>query len=766
MAAAAMLPDNLATAPGPSLLPGTAAPDNEPEVDLLLRPENETHKKAAIELAKHFIGLDKWVRRQEVIECRRARFYWRGDQYIYWKSDSIGFIPAVGGSSIPAGDSQVEISRYTDVYNIYTPYGESVMATLIQNPPGINWQPQDPSNPEDVTASQLAGKLQQKIENDNDRKNLQTDIARLMYTDGRIVLLNEHKDTETGSIELTKAYGVLESKCVPITANCQADLVALFLSTEIDIYQAKEEYPDIADDIKEGTSSMGETSYERIARLGVLQGTRMLMQAGDAFSHMVTKHKVFLRPSTFRRIEKGNREFFEQNYGKGLYVVVTGDTLCESNNISMDDCTTVGFATPGDGMSRPALGKRMIPLQDTFNDELNLWHEAHDFCVPTIFMYSESGEIDAVRDQISQPGAIIPITALPPGATSAEAAFYASVLESVPSTLPQLLEFIQGPLAQFITGAFPALFGGDTGTNDTAKGISIQRDAAMGRMGISWASMQQMYANVMQISVRSAVANSEEGAQFSFQSRDIAGNQVSEDLSIDALKAGSFKCVADMDASFPESTNAKRQTYQMMMTSAERNPILADTIAQPENQEYGHELIGLPDLIVPGAEASNKQLNEIALLLKEDPVAPSQQEMMAAAEQQAAAGQPQLAQALLQWNEQAKQAQAAQESPPPPPIPDNMYQPSVKVDPDCDMHQYEWPVVQKWMSSPDGIKQKTNNPKGFMNVRLHGLMHKMLIPPPPGAVPPGGPNTGGSQEAKQKAEAAPKSSSPQPQGSQ
>lgn len=746
-----------------ALRPPDLEPPPEQDVSEQIR-STEGLKTQVTDLAKHFISLDKWVRRQEVIETRRARFYWRSDQYIYWKGDSLGFVPAVGGSALPSGDETVQISRYTDVYNIYTPYGESLMATLIQNPPGVNWQPADPSKPEDITASQTAGKFQQKIENDNDRKNLQSDISRLFYTDGRTVLRNEHVKTEDGSIERIRSYGVLETKVCPITSNSQEDLIAIFISKEIDIYQAKDDYPDEADQIVEGTSSLGESAYERIARLGVLQGTRLIMQAGDAFAHMVTKHFVYLRPCCFRRAKDEYKEQLMQMFPKGMFAVFCGDTFCEARNASMDDEIAIGFPTPGDGMSRPSLGKRVIPLQDTFNDELNLWHEAHDFCVPMTFMYSETGEIDAVRDQISQPGNIIPFTSLPPGATSAEQAFYSTVLEAVPATLPQLLQFLQGPLAQFITGAFPALFGGDTGTNDTAKGISIQRDAAMGRMGISWAPMQELYAHIMDLAVRSAADNGMDDDTFTYQTSDRSGNKVTETLNVSDLKAGSYKCIPDTDASFPESTNAKRQTYQMMMASAERNPIIADVMAQPENQEYGHEIIGLPDLIVPGAEASNKQMNEISQMLDEQPIPPDLQEMAQAAQQQAINGNPQLAQSLVQWAQQNPQIDQGGQPTTPPPIPPEMYHPSIPVDPLCDMHQYEWPVVQKWMSSPEGLKQKSSNPKGFMNVRLHGLAHKALIPPPPGAMPPpsGGNGSGGTPEAKQKVAEAPKSGTPQP----
>jgi hypothetical protein len=93
-------------------------------------------------------------------------------------------------------------------------------------------------------------------------------------------------------------------------------------------------------------------------------------------------------------------------------------------NADMDDHLTVEFPIPGDGMNRPSQGKRVVPVQDTFNDEINLWHEAHDYCIPTTFMYSETGDIEAIRSQVSQPGNIVPFTALPPGATSAAEAFF------------------------------------------------------------------------------------------------------------------------------------------------------------------------------------------------------------------------------------------------------------------------------------------------------------------------------------------------------
>lgn len=674
------------------------------------------------ELAKHFINLDKWVRRSEVIECRRQRFYLRNDQYIYWKSDSVGFIPATGGSTVVAGDTAVNLPRYTDVYNIYTPFGESLIATLTQNPPGVNWQAIDPSKPADLIGQQTAEKYQQKIEADNDRKNLQAEVSRLFYTDGRTVLFT--RSSKEGDREIITAHGVLETKVVPLTAKKLENLVALYISEDIDIYEAKGEYPDQAKEIKKGTAALGESAYERIARLGVLQGTRLLMQAGDAFDHLVTRHHVFLRPSTYEKAEEAEEQLKEE-FPDGIHAVFCGDTLCEIENLSMDDCISIGFPTPGDGMSRPSMGKRVIPVQDVFNDELNLWHEAHDYCVPTTFYWSETAETDAINLMISQPGNLVPISALPPGATSMAEAFYEAALEAVPSTLPALIEFLQGPFAQFLTGAFPALFGGDTGKNDTAKGIAIQRDQAMGRMGIPWAALQELFASAYRQAVKFAVKNNE-GGEFTYTTTDRGGNQIGETLKVSDLAVGHYTCVPDTDSTFPETTSAKRVMIQTLLTAAERNPVIADVMSQPKNMELAHEIIGLPELDVPSASADVKQTIEIGLLLRESPIPPGPMDVALASQQN-----PEFAQSMLAWKQQVEGLMANGAPPntlPRPPIPIEMYKPSIQVDPDFDFHPYEYQTVKDWLSSEACRKEQlAGNVKGIQNVRLHGLQHKKIM---------------------------------------
>ena len=58
-----------------------------------------------------------------------------------------------------------------------------------------------------------------------------------------------------------------------------------------------------------------------------------------------------------------------------------------------------------------------------------------------------------------------------------------------------------GPVAQFLTGLFPAVFGGNMEDVKTASGYALARDQAMGRLGLVWRRTKQFYADVMLLGV-------------------------------------------------------------------------------------------------------------------------------------------------------------------------------------------------------------------------------------------------------------------------
>jgi hypothetical protein len=684
-------------------------------------------------LVSHFSGIEKFTRRQEVMETRRQRFFWRNDQFIYWNYQMWAFVPVTGGGGVGSSSgNSVDSPSEMNVYNIYTPFGESLIAPLAQNPPGVHFEPDNPMNPTDVSKAKASEKYKEQIDRDNTMKALRTEVARLMYTDNRLVLytrpisdeqeLGEDENGKPNTKQLITAHGTLESKVVPLTARTRGDLVAAFISDEMEINLAKETYPDAADKIMEGASSAGESAYERFARLGVLQGSKLLAQAGDALKHVVTRHRVWLRPAAFNHAPKEYIEQLKELYPSGCKVIICGEAYCTSRDESMDDKLSIGFASPGDGMSRPSMGKRMIPLQMAFNDGMNQWEEANKECIPVTYIDNRLIDGDAIREQISQPGNHI-LVDVPPGYASIGDAFYEEVSPGTAVGVETFLQLINGPLAQFMSGALPALQGQGEENNQTKGGIQILRDQALGRLGIPWGLFQELWAETYRQSIEGAASLADDDSSFTYEKKNKQGKVTStEQVKFSTLKAGNVRAYPDLDSSFPETTNAKRQTFMGLAGQAD-NPMIAETLAEPDNQEMAHDLIGLPDLVIPGAEARQKQLLEIQKLLKETPIPPPPQAFQMLMQQK-----PDMAVVIKSYLQQAESAQqTGKPLPLPPPALVPLFAPSIDVEED-DYHNYESDVVKRWLSSEERREQDAKgNQLGVLNVKLHKKHHDAAI---------------------------------------
>jgi hypothetical protein len=714
-----------------------ADPDADPIAD---RPDLQDAVKG---LAKHFMAQELGALRFETRETRRQRLYWRGEQYVYWPAGGNGFAIAPSGGTIRLDSGgAVDMPRYTDVYNIYTPYGESIVSVLAQNPPGIDFQPDDPMKAEDCAAAQLAEKYRHKVDRDNQRKALQAEIARLCWTDNRMVLFTQYvkQSGEDGlGTEKMTAHGSLETK-VPITQARVEQWPYAYISDELDVVSAKEEYEDAAAEIKAGASCLGESAYRRIARLGILQGGGTTFSS-DSFQHMVTRHHAFLRPAAIDKAPDEFKDELRKAFPDGIHAIFVGDAYCGSKNESMDDCLAVGYPTPGDGASRASLGRRIVPVQDAVNDGMNLMKEAHDYCIPVTYVDLNGMDIDSFRSQVSEPGNNVPMEAK--SGMALGDSFFESSIEGVPQTLPGMLDVLMNALPQFQSGALPALMGQGEANNKTKGGIEMLRDSALGRVGLPWGSIQELFARAYFQAIKCAAKHMPDDAEISVSIPGARGMINKESVPIAGLKSGNFRAYPDIDSSFPETTAAKRQVYWSLFTGAEANPPLMETMMLPNNQAEGFRLLGLEDMEIPGAEARQKQLLEIEQLLKTGPIPPTPEEIQAEMQKRALG---------------AKLAQAAGASgmplPPPPPADEMsvlmaLTKPSIGIDPEVDENKYEWEECQRWLNSEERREQeRKGNQAGVLNVRLHALEHKqmmqqemaaMMPPPMPNGKGPGKP---------------------------
>lgn len=720
-------------------------------LDDLLADDTEL-QQSALNLAEHYEGLDKYGRRSEVIEARRQRFYRRGDQYIYFnfQPSICNFVPYSSGddNGAPGSDS----ARNMEVYNIYWAYMRALVSVGTQNPPGVAFEPDDPMKATDIGAARAAEIFRHHVDRVNKRKKIQSDVMGNFCTDGRTVLYTrtvrdkqkfgiDDETKEPKGVELVSVFGVLEHKATPITEDDPTNWLAQSLSKEIDVNLAKAMKPEYAASIKPSSDEMGESTYERMARIGVLQGTRSLQNAGDAFAHLVTWKRIFLRPSAFRHCSDAVREKFEEAFPDGMKLVTMGGAYCGAYNVSADDHLSVGWPAPGDGAAKPSMLKDLVPVQDAYNDYRNLEKEIFDFCIPATWCDSELGDPEVLREQTSEPGNHVFATR-PANAGSFAEAFFTEPPANAPASMVAAYQDLRGAFAQFVTGAQPALFGGSDKNNETLGGIAILRDQAMGQFSVAWGALQELFAGSYKQAVQCRAKAAKQDSEAVLNVK-VPGKRVTtvSKVSIDALQKGNFHTYPDLDSSFPETTGSKRQTMQALVTQALTDPVATEAygILEPENLELQREYSGLSDWVIPSANSNVKQLGEIELLLRARPVPkPGAIQKFAADQALEQAAKQKLAAAVP----------GAPIEPPEQPDPNVMYEPTIKVDVNWDFHEFEYKTIKDWLSSPEGIEEALTNKWGVLNVKLHGDEHKLAMGMQaaglgaPGAPGPGGPGAG------------------------
>jgi hypothetical protein len=728
-------------------------------------------KQALTNALKDLGKQEMFDRRREVMRDRRNRYYRRGFQHIYEQRGG-GFAVGVAGETITTANGSFECSQYIGDYNIYRPTLMVIESVLTQNPPGIDFRPKTQIT-EDLEAANTAETYRLYFDRSNNVKGIQLDICEMMGNSGRTIvwvrteankqLWGVNDEGEARQMEVCTVHGTLESRVVPLTAKSQDDLLATILFDDPPVKVAKREYPHIEQKIKSSASGICENAYERIARLGVLQGTRRYSQVGEALSHLVTRVNGFLRPANFTGDayddpfeeateddvnEDGEtmtvREKLDQLFPDGCHCVYLGDVYAESWNESMDDAIAIGFPYAGDGMAREAMMDDAIVIQDDFNDSMNAMREATDLGWPRTYINCEDDEFDAIQDQKSEPYAFSPMKART-GMPLAQNFFREPDLV-LPDSVVKRLEYLAGPFLQFVLGTPPALFGGGMEDQKTANGYAQARAQAMGVKGIPWMNVQWLMARMYYMAALCASKNPDHSEEILVPSKQGGAKS----LKLERLRKGHFGCFPDEDSSFPESTAAKRALLQQLLSVAAMNPDVAlQLLGNPYNWEIFKQVFGFSEMQMQEATSAAKQMREIELLLDQQPLPPGPDELQAFQLQQTEMLKQHAAAALV------AQSQGMPEPPaPPPPVmvdfngvqyPEALLQPSIPVD-ELDYHQYEGTAGQNWLSTeacwrelqvgrPDTTGEILPNPLGVLNVKLHTKAHLALVPPPPTTAP-------------------------------
>jgi hypothetical protein len=499
--------------------------------------------------------------------------------------------------------------------------------------------------------------------------------------------------------EVISIVGALELK-TPLWAREQHEFPYLIWGIEAHISKLKAAYPHVADKIIAGGLG-GDQEYERIARITVAQGSTMIEQTGDVLANLVTFQRAWLRPWAFYAIDdQRTRDELLALFPDGCYVAFAGETYCESRNESMDDHWRVLHAMPGDGQDRPALGESLISVQERLNDLANIAIETYEYGIPSTFVDAEIIDLEALEEQTTAPGAMYPVHPRP--GQPVGAGFYATPQAQLSPDMLRHMADLFGPIAQFLSGAFPALFGGEMENQKTATGYAMARDQAMGRLGLPWGRVRRFYSDLMLLALECFRRNRVEDLELPVVSS--SGDWSAETIHLADL-AGRVRVYPEADENFPVSWTQQRQSFFQLLQLMGNDPAFQQAMRDPENMAVLKRLVGLDDLALPGDEARVKQFREIERLLLEPPQVFTDS----------------LTGALR-------------------------VEPSIRPDIFADDHAAELATCRRWMSSDDGQRAKLANPQGFANVRAHAMAHFRAISaqgagtsplPPPVAVPPG-----------------------------
>ncbi len=665
--------------------------------------------RAAIEsLVKGVMGEEKSSRRSEVRIAAKQRFFGNGIQHVWYDNTTYAFCaPDASGMELP---------RFMDVYNIFTPHKRSFTSILSQNPPGVNFVPDDLQRSTDITAAAYADKMRHRVDRLVNMKDRQMEAASYFCTDGRTITRTYRDKNGKLRVELN---GVLESK-VPIFARKMENWGYAVLSEEVDKWEMKDEYPDFADDIDDSDGSSSDTTYERQARLGVLANRKSGGSYGEAHKGLVTRHIAWIRPSRYRKAAEGVRAELKTLYPNGFRATVICNKAVDCIPQAMEEEIRVEWPAPGQGQNRPSLLHDLVPIQEAFNDCMNMLREHFEFSIPATWLAEGSVDSEALNEQRSAPGVMHTIV-VPAGASINDLIMQEQVAQLPPELVANLDRLIT--LAQFVSGDLPSLSGEGDPHSETAEGQKMLSDQAKGQLSPAWAGIQWLFAGTYELSIKQAalmVADRDSIA--------VAGGPTgSQQFNPAAILDGTWGCYPNTDSSFPETMADKRASFSMLTQrlGAAGEAGLA-IVMHPDNLKLAKQYSGLEDFVIIQAESRDKQLMEIEQLMKESPVPDEQSPQY-----------PQYVQQMQEWSQQKRQydfevkyrqsvGSEHQFMPPPmAPPPQPPMKASVDVDADWDFHQYELDKLQEWLSSTAAREeQQKGNIPGIQNVKLHGQQHK------------------------------------------
>lgn len=530
--------------------------------------------------------------------------------------------------------------------------------------------------------------------------------------------------------------GGLELK-LPPTAKNQWEFPYLIRVREVPTAIVRATYPELAKQItgkiEGGNQGNVDNTLELRARRQAAQGATIdnravLTNTGDE----VTLKETWLRSWAFWSIDdETKRKQLLALFPDGCKITFADEVFCEVIPESMDDHWRICHALPGRGQVREPIGGTLIMLQEIVNDLTNIIRDVIEFTLPATFVDNEVLDVKKWARSNVLAGAVYSVRPKPNRSVSE--AFYQTTPGQLPQYATQMLNEMRTTVPQFTVGAFPAAYGGGTPGNSTASGIALEKDAAMGRIGIFWRVLKEHHSEVATLIVR-----------------EFARSGLEPEMMTDITEGGSYinMAVAPEDIgqgeiqAFAESTEDYPTTWpqrQGMLMQSMGNPLLQGDVAKLSNWDNIKRTLGI-EIEHKGEKPYENQWRLIEQLIQARPepvMQPAMQPVMGPGGPviDPMSGQPQMQPVIDPATGQPQMQPAIG--------PDGQPQmkPSIPIG-ELDDHPPMFEACLDFDASERGQKARTENPEGYQNFLLHALARKQAMQTPM-PMPPPGPQGGG-----------------------
>lgn len=722
------------------------------ELKIELELQDKQEKTKIKGLIDSLLLEDKFARDVVIRINKKLELYFEGYQRGFWSNTLNDFT----GPGFPNWNSTLFASENPDLgdlsedswktFNVYRGYIESIVAALAAGVPSTKFFPENADQLTDIITAKAFSRIAKMIEKQNNASLLFTNTLYLLSKSHYVAAytyanadekygINERENIETvdqpysssycpncGSEDIQEQDGQsICPTCGPIQPNIEEgteqvnqtiiekipkirEIIEVYgslnvqipsyvfdikgspylrLNVEIHEDLAKELFPEIADKIG-GHPDTGELDRWSRAPVELSRG---------AENKLCTLSRTWLRPWVFKGLTKNDPmiETLEQKYPEGLLVYEVDSVVARIESENMDDHWTVTRSPMSSKIHTEPFGLNLIDVQDVVSELINIETQTISFGIGETFVDPEVINFRDYKKNKSTPGMLTAASGTP--GKSLSESFHTIKSASLSREVDEFQDRLE-QYGQFISGAYPSIFGGSMqGGSKTLGEYQDSRAQALQRLSLTWKMLNSWWPLVIEKATREYAENLKADGfdeHYVEQSGDEFLNIWIKTSELSG-KVGDIR--SESSEQIPVSWAQKRDQILNFINTP--NDITTAVLVDPANSTLIAETIGWGELYIPGADDRNVQLEEIKQLISSGPIAQPQIDPMT--------GQP----ALDPFGV------------PLPPI----SAPSVPIQPIVDNHVVHISGCREWLNSPVGRAMKQMNPPAYENVILHLQAH-------------------------------------------